>query len=277
MTVHIHFAEHCELPVDGISAMTDASKPHLLTTAFFSNEGEFRKACSKIDEAIANKPDDVHMIVISTHGTEGTGTWFDMGTKNKPFPVLEKLFAPLPARTLIFLSVCWGGYTANVSRLQACGGSGRPAIVGALVSLFNTEADQLQDAVLDTLLKHGVDDARLVDVVGAFNASLRADYDQDPARIATTTGELIPKAGTAGIAWSLLERPDGSVADGPFVVEEVDGNRAKISGEGKVWSVAIGRLRLAKKDVKAGDRFQFKAKKHPDEDVLSIVGTPRLA
>lgn len=106
---------------------------------------------------MAKAPTDIYMVVICTHGIEGTGTWLGMGEKNRPMPLLENLFSTLPLHTLIYMSVCWGGYTANVDRLQACGDKARPAVVGALVPLSRA-GDARKVATL--LTGAFVDDAR---------------------------------------------------------------------------------------------------------------------
>lgn len=169
-----------------------------------------------------------------------------------------------------------GRHTANVARLQACGKEGRPVVIGALAPLWNTEFDELQDVVLAILLDRGLDDARLVDAAQVFNAKLRDEYGQETARIGTTDGTLVPKQGKAGIAWSLLEHDDETIHDGPFTVANISGARATVTDEVASWLVAVGRLERGKQGPLAvGDRFRFKAKKHPTRDVLSIVGTPR--
>jgi hypothetical protein len=276
MGVYLHFIEHKQMADEAISAVTVAAKPFVRHELYFTNDGEFRERCSAVEMSMAAAgPDNTHMVVICTHGVEDTGTLLCMGQDNEPLPLLEKPFSSLPVKTLVYLSVCWGGYAANVDRMQACGDKARPVVVGPLVPLWADDGDRLQDELLDVLVTRGLDDAGLADVVRAFNTRLQGEFGQDAARIAMRDGTFEPRKGTAGISWSLLERTDHTVNEGPFVIEAINGNRANLSDGDGHWLAPVGRLEGSKKGkLEVGDRFTFKAKVHPKTNVLGIVNIP---
>jgi hypothetical protein len=275
MTTHVHIIEHTGMTGE-LSAVTPRAQQYAGCMQTFRDQASFRAARVAVERCMLASPGDGHMVVICTHGCEDTGTWLDMGDDDA-YPVLDKLFANVPENTLIYMAVCWGGYAAVITRAQG-GGTSKPVVVGALAPLTGDEGNQLQDALLDVLVSHGVDEERLERAVTEFNTRMEGEYGQPTARIARRDGRLVPPPSTAGIAWALLRHPNDTPNEGPFCVEELTEQHAIVRDSGgKTWTAHVGWMRQAKgRDVSVGDRFSFKAKQQPDGEVLKVMPPARF-
>ena len=275
MPAHVHVVEHTGM-AGSLSAVTPKAQQYAGCIETFRDQATFRAARAAVEAGIRAAPNDCHMVVICTHGCEDTGTWLDMGDDDA-YPVLDNLFANVADGTLIYMAVCWGGYAAVLTRVQGSGAT-RPIVVGALAPLTADEGNQLQDALLDVLVQHGLDEARLETAVALFNAALQTEYGQPTARIAKRDGTLVPAAGAAGVAWSLLRHANDVPNDGPFRVEGLNGQIATVvDSTSAQWSVHVGWLERAKGGALAvGDRFSFKAKQQPGAPVLKVLPPVRV-
>jgi hypothetical protein len=276
MTVRVHFIEHNGMSAQGISAITATAQPYVGHVAYFTDQASFEGALRQVEAAMQPHPDDIHMVVICTHGTPNTGTWLDMGTSDPPFPILQPMFRARPPRLFIYFSVCWGGYNATITRAQRTGQPPWPPTIGALVNLRADEGDALQDDLLRVLLADGIDETKLGAVVANFNNDAKLEYGQHAARIARSDGTLDPPGDTAGLSWPLLRDANDVAIEGPFTVVEVTGRRASVTEGTGTWQMPVGRLEAEKgAQVVPGDRFTFKAKVN-DGNLVAVPPIKRL-
>jgi hypothetical protein len=272
MPLRFHLVEHESMPPDGLSALTPLAAAQAGSREWFRDTDTFVEALSNVERCMRAHPDDVQLVVICTHGDEDTGTWFYVRDHEKGFAVLNPPFARVAPQTLVYLAICWGGYTAVVTRIQACG-EPAPVVVGALAPLTGEEGNELQDALLALLLDRGIDEAGLSRLVDDFNQKYRGEYAQPVARIALRSGELRPPQEAAGIAWSLLRHEDKDRPNiGPFTVAGVSDQRVDlVDAQGARWSAHVGWLRVAKgADVTVNDRFTFKSKRNETANVTFL-------
>lgn len=276
MALRFHLVEHESMPVDGLSALTPLASTQVGSREWFRDTATFVEALANVERCMSAHPDDLHMVVICTHGDEDTGTWFYVRDDERSFAVLQPLFARVAEHTLVYLAICWGGYTGVVTRIQAPA-EPVPVVIGALAPLTGDEGNELQDGLLAVLLDHGLDENALAHVVDDFNQKYRPEYAQPVARIALQDRSLRPPQEAAGIAWSLLRHDDDRPNVGPFTVELVqDQSVDVVDAQGARWSTHIARLRLAKgADVVVGDGFRFKSKRNETANgtFLRILGS----
>lgn len=244
-----------------LTALTPSVQANMGLHHVFKESLDFRHALAAVEADMTGHPQDRHMIVICTHGREDTGTWLAMD--DGPYPVLDGLFGSVAAETLIYMAVCWGGYTGPVTRIQA-GCAPTPVVVGALEPLTGAEGNDLQDQLIAVVAAHGIDEGRLTAVVTNFNAVHLPEYATSVARIALRDRSLVPAQGRAGIAWSLLRDARDAPYVGPFEVTAVRASDLDlVDTRGERWSAQIGWLRVAKgAEPVVGDRFTFKSKRN---------------
>lgn len=263
------------MPADSLSAKTDALVELLESDEQFDTHQAFVDALGRIEREVAQAPDDTHLVVVCTHGLEDTGTWLHMDDRlrdQRPEALPHNLLPNARGSVVVYVAVCWGGYPGVVRRFQH-GNRPWPTVIGALAPLTASEGNELQDEMIDVLKAHGLDEVRLRATAEAFNAKYLAEYGHPIARIAAANGDMVPRQGTAGIAWSLLRDEDDGPVDGPFEVTRLVANRADVRFDAVSASMSTGRLQLAKGAALAvGDRFRFKAKRSPCGRYLQALG-----
>ncbi|MBX3203590.1 MAG: hypothetical protein KF764_00915 [Labilithrix sp.] len=280
MALLTHLIEHVSMPEDGLSAKTGPLTNSLAEDHSFDSHASFLEALTRVETRVADAPEDTHLVVICTHGLEDTGTWLHMDDglqDQRPENLPHNLIPEARGSVVLYLAVCWGGYPGVIRRFQH-GQRPWPTVVGALAPLTATEGNELQDSVIDVLLAHGLDEARLSEVVSNFNARYQQEYGHPTARIACSDGHTVPRHGTAGIAWSLLRDEDDSPIDGPFKITHLLNERATVVCDSMTAAMPCGKLRLAKGAALAvDDQFRFKAKRSPCGRFLQVVGDVQLA
>lgn len=153
-------------------------------------------------EADADAPR--HLLVISSHGRERTGT--ELSAKSESINahlIDQRLFQIRPENLVVFLSACWGAYPSFVQAARS--GDWRvPTVIGAIVPIHPRDANMLQKQIVRVLCETGHSEAALMCLVRKTNRRLRGRYPADPFRIVLRSGKSYPREGSAGLAAPIL-------------------------------------------------------------------------
>ncbi|WP_186038726.1 hypothetical protein [Burkholderia gladioli] len=115
------------------------------------------------------------ILIISTHGEALTGTRLDTGTGTVDLWEYKDYFGVLPNNLVVYLSACWGGYPTTAKAIQS--GGRVPPVVGPLVDVYVSLANDFQAALLDLLNAGMPTTDALSRLIGRYNddETLRRD------------------------------------------------------------------------------------------------------
>lgn len=203
-----------------------------------------------------------HVLVISGHGKEKTGTAIDLPTPKRSLNmhlVDVRLFEIRPQSLVVFLSACWGAYPGLADAFRHGDHSPRPTVVGPLVPVHPRHANELQKAIVQQLCNRGYDEAALACLVRQANRELRARYRCAPFRIILRSGAMCPSQGKGGLASRLILRSHLVVAIhralNPSGVEYA----VLLGADGYYWIAPFHQVAPAKR---VGDKVVIAAKNH---------------
>jgi hypothetical protein len=200
-----------------------------------------------------------HLLVISSHGRERTGTVLTsregegVGGLERTIDghlIDQRLFAIRPRNLVVLLSACWGAYPAFVAAAGA-GDFRPPTIVGAIVAVRASDANRLQKDIVSQLCRAGHSEAALLCLVRATNKRLFAHYKTNAFRIVLRSRRSYPREGQALLAAPLLKTRK-------FMVVAMQRNCATLLGaDGKYWLTAA---HLLQPPVEVGSCHELVAK-----------------
>src|SRR5208337_884996 len=89
---------------------------NLKTLEYFSDESEFEtKINNIIDKMLKTNTDHMHLLIISVHGEQNTGTNLSLTNgKSINLRLYQKIFKKLPEKLFVYISACWGAYPSQI-------------------------------------------------------------------------------------------------------------------------------------------------------------------
>lgn len=172
------------------------------TCAWFDSERDLVKALVASVAGMHQRPDGGrHLLVISTHGKERTGT--RLAITEQAHVSLDQhvdLFAIRPKGLVILISACWGGYPSVIRAVRAGNAKEHALVIAPLVKIHPDDINAVQHAVLEAMTAPGPYDDVIERLVVAYDEELQEKHAEPVLRVVRRDGSMLPAEGDAGLA-----------------------------------------------------------------------------
>lgn len=244
-SLKIHLIEHNQIRNSLISCYKGSLKTLLKSKPyFFDTAEEFEKCIFEVMSLILPDEDSKHFLVISAHGVPQTGGNLVKSIDLRKF---SQYFKILSNRTklIVFVSACWGGYASPIQAMASQ--VSKPTIIGPLVNIGHNHNLDLQNGILDVLLRNDEYEPELCKLVEKFNnkEKWRKRYRKNHfVGISTRKGKIIPPLGIGGLSERIEDKIYYRILklEGPF--QDLTGEylHAILWDGEKSWRVTIDSL-----------------------------------
>lgn len=249
LSVFLHIVEEVTLRNTKHSCVPSARAfpQERMAAAFFETEAEFETAMREAFERMhraTEKPALRHLLIISAHGKQGTGTHVRLERRREAFDLRRHaaMFEMRPREIVVFISACWGAYPSIVQAVRSGVASPKPITIGPIVNIHPKHANLLQRRIVKTMCEERDIEGALAAVTQEESAALFERHGEAVWRIIKRDGTSIPPQGKAGLAVPMrakmsyrivaLQRLQGSRHIDPDVA-------VLLSADGKYWRAPI--------------------------------------
>jgi hypothetical protein len=274
--VHLHIVEEADLRGTKLSCVPATTPVGVVraSTNFFSSAPQLVRAVMDAFTAMLCVDDDEvrHVLVISSHGEPMTGTLLEVaGGVQVALDEHANVFEIRPKGLVVLVSACWGGYPSVLRAVRANEITPPPLVVAPVVPIHARHVNELQQAMVDVIVREADMDGAIERVVRERDAMLTDAYGEHVFRIVRRDGTMIPPAGDGGLA-AEMQRAAAyrvlAVQRDPNAGQEPPGIAIVQGQDGRYWRVNVSAISDAADEDSVYDlvgralRFRAKALKY---------------